>query len=302
MELRHLRYFVIAAEEQNIRRAAERLFVAQTAISRRIQDLEAELGVQLFDRHQQRVTLSRVGRLYFEDISRALRAIDDAGEKAQLMAKGDHGLLSLGFHDTAIRCRPAEKAIQEFRLKYPGIELKLDSMLPAALLDAVVHGTVDAGLLFDDCFPTDSSIFENVKIADLDYVLALPSSHPLVVRDTLQLSDLKDAVFVWSRRDIAPTTHDRLIAASQAGGLTPRIVQSAPTEATRLQLVSMGMGVAFAQSSNQNYPSGQVVFRRVSDLSVPMRLYVVWRRENNSPTLQRFVAEIRASREPEATA
>lgn len=302
MELRHLRYFVVAAEEQNFRRAAERLFVAQTAISRRIQDLESELGVQLFYRHQKRVTLSEVGQVYLQEISRALKAIDEAGEKSRLLARGDMGILSLGFHDTAIRCRVAESVIQEFRLGYPGIELKLDPLLPAALLDAVQHGTVDAALLFDDCFSTDMPGLEAVEIAQMDYVLAIPASHPLAASESLQLSDLKDVVFIWSRRDIAPTTHDRMIAASQAGGLTPRIVQSAPNESTRLQLVSMGMGVAFALSSNQNYPSGQVVFRRVSDFSVPMRLYVVWRRENNSPTLKRFISAVEASRDLPQTA
>lgn len=296
MELRHLRYFVVAAEEENFHRAAKRLFVAQTAISRRIQDLEAELGVQLFDRHQKRVTLSRIGRSYFQDINRSLKEIELAGEKARLMAKGEVGMLSVGFHDTAIRCSVVETAFHEFRTKYPGIELKLDPLLPAALVDAILHGAVDAAFIYDDCFPADLRSLDMFEIAVTDYLIALPSEHPLVRHERLKLSDLKDVGFVWSRRDTSPTTHDRLIAACQAGGLTPRIVQNAPNESTRMQLVTMGVGASFVLSSNttQN-TSGRVALRRVEGFDVPVHLYLVWRRENNSPALERFIDSVRVS-------
>ena len=296
MELRHLRYFVVSAEEENFHRAAARLFVAQTAISRRIKDLETELGVRLFDRNRQRVTLSQAGRIYLTEISRALKEIDHAGEKARLISKGEVSSLTLGFHETAIRGKIVEMAFQDFRSKYPHVELKLDPLLPEPLVDAVLHGRADAALLFGDCFSAITNVLEVLEVAELEYVLALPRTHTLAKRKKLRLRDLEDVGFVWSRRDTSPTTQDRLIAACNAGGLTPRIVQHAPTENTRMQLVTMGIGVAFVLSSNLEHNSSRLVFRRVEDFYVPMRLYLAWRAENTSSTLQRFADGIRALR------
>jgi DNA-binding transcriptional LysR family regulator len=95
MELRHLRYFVAIGEEENYRRAAERLHVAQTALSTQIQDLEAELGFKLFDRLPRGVKLSVAGRLFLEDAGRILREVNEAATRAARVARGQSGTLRL---------------------------------------------------------------------------------------------------------------------------------------------------------------------------------------------------------------
>ena len=91
MELRHLRYFVAIGEEENYRRAAQRLNVAQTALSTQIQDLEAELGFKVFDRLPRGVKLSAAGKLFLADARRILRDVTEAASRAARVARGQSG-------------------------------------------------------------------------------------------------------------------------------------------------------------------------------------------------------------------
>jgi DNA-binding transcriptional LysR family regulator len=101
MELRHLRYFIAIGEEENYRRAAQRLNVAQTALSTQIQDLEAELGFKLFDRLPRGVKLSAAGKLFLADARRILRDVNEAASRAARVARGQSGTLRVGFTENA---------------------------------------------------------------------------------------------------------------------------------------------------------------------------------------------------------
>jgi DNA-binding transcriptional LysR family regulator len=100
MELRHLRYFLAVGEEQHYRRGAERLRVAQPALSRQIQDLEREVGFKLFDRMSRGVKLSAAGRLFLEEARRILTDVDEAVLRAQRVARGQSGTLRVGLPKT----------------------------------------------------------------------------------------------------------------------------------------------------------------------------------------------------------
>src|ERR1700750_1858962 len=96
MELRHLRYFVAVGEEQHYGRASRRLRLAQPALSRQIQDLEEEVGFQLFDRLPRGVALSAAGKLFLDDARRILKGVDDAKRRAEWVARGKAGTLRIG--------------------------------------------------------------------------------------------------------------------------------------------------------------------------------------------------------------
>src|SRR6186997_2200347 len=97
MELRHLRYFVAVGEEQHYNRAAERLRVAQPALSQQIQDLEEEIGFKLFDRLPRGVKLSAAGKLFLEDARHILQQVSEATARAKRVAGGQSGTLRVGF-------------------------------------------------------------------------------------------------------------------------------------------------------------------------------------------------------------
>src|SRR6202030_2759122 len=123
MELRHLRYLVAIGEEESYRRAAQRLNVAQTALSTQIQDLEAELGFKLFDRLPRGVKLSAAGRLFLEDARRILQQVSEAAARAARVARGQSGTLRVGFTENASWRGVVPESFRRVRELQPDAEL-----------------------------------------------------------------------------------------------------------------------------------------------------------------------------------
>jgi DNA-binding transcriptional LysR family regulator len=148
MELRHLRYFVGVGEEEHFGRAAERLGVAQPALSRQIRDLENELGFVLFDRLARGVKLSSAGKLYLSDARRILQDVQEAKRRAERVATGKTGTLRVGFGETQSWQGVVPDSFRQFRKQNPGAELELYPMAGSPLIEAIQSGKLDAAFAF----------------------------------------------------------------------------------------------------------------------------------------------------------
>src|SRR5262250_709311 len=149
MELRHLRYFMAVGEEENYRRAAQRLHVAQTALSTQIQDLEAELGFKLFDRLPRGVKLSAAGRLFLEDARRILQQVSEAAVRAARVARGQTGTLRVGFTENASWHGVVPESLRRFRERQPDAELQLYPSTSLEQVEGIRSGQLDAGFVFN---------------------------------------------------------------------------------------------------------------------------------------------------------
>src|SRR5260221_11492563 len=129
MELRHLRYFVAVGEEQHYGRAAERLHVAQPALSRQIQDLEREMGFVLFDRLPRGVRLNATGKLFLTDVRRILQDIHEAKLRAERIAHGKAGTLRIAIATAVSWHGLVQDSFREFRQRQPDVELELHHLL-----------------------------------------------------------------------------------------------------------------------------------------------------------------------------
>src|SRR6201997_3264143 len=145
MELRHLRYFVAVGEEQHYGRAAERLGIAQPALSRQIQDLEKELGFPLFDRLPRGVKLSAAGKLFLSDARRILLEVEEAKLRAERVATGKAGTLRVGFVEALSWHGVVPDSFRRFRRRQPDVELDLHPMLSNQQMEAVRCCKIDAG-------------------------------------------------------------------------------------------------------------------------------------------------------------
>jgi DNA-binding transcriptional LysR family regulator len=292
MELRHLRYFVAVGEDEHYGRAAQRLRVAQPALSSQIQDLEREIGFQLFDRLPRGVRLSAAGRVFLEDGRRILRELKDAVVRAERAARGLIGTLRVGFTESASWHGLVPDSLRELRRRHPEVELQLSPLISLDQVEAVRSGRLDAGFVYHVARP-DPEI-DHVHVGSQQVVLAVPRRHPVSRLKRLRLRDLAETDFVWFPRRQHPANYDRLLQGCSRGGLThPRIVQEAADEATMLSLVSCGLGVAFVTDATRWRCPKDVVLRRVIDLRLPIAVSLIWRRDNTSPLLARFVADMR---------
>jgi DNA-binding transcriptional LysR family regulator len=292
MALRHLRYFVAIGEEENYRRAAQRLHVAQTALSTQIQDLEAELGFKLFDRLPRGVRLSAPGKLFLEDARRILQQVNEAAARAARVARGQSGTLRIGFTENASWHGVVPDALRIFRERHPDAELQLHPASSMDQLEEIRLGPVDAGFLFN--MPKDDGELDYLPVALQHVELAAPQGHPVARIKKLRLRDLVDIPFVWFPRREAPAFYDRMMHECYRGGLrSPRIVQEASNEATILSLVSHGLGVGWVNTSARWRCPERVVILKVADLKVPLPMALAWRKDNTSPLLANFIADVR---------
>lgn len=288
MELRQLRYFVAAAEEQNFRRAAERLNVVQPAVSRQIALLEEELGAALFLRRKRRVALSPAGRSLLADVRWLLRELQLAGERARRVAGGSEGLLRVGFHQAAGRATAVLKAIQTFRSTFPGIELQLVPMTSPTQLDGIVHDEIDAGFVY---LPERLPPRFQFRMVEQDrFHLAMRTEHPLAAQVSVSLAALDGLPLVSISRNTNPDFYDSLYGACEARGVRPRIVQETQEETTIMHLVAVGMGVALVSSADARSWHPDVVLRPVADLDVVKSLALVWKEECRQPLLEALLS------------
>jgi DNA-binding transcriptional LysR family regulator len=289
MDLRHLRYFQAVAREEHFGRAARAIRVAQPALTRQIKDLEKELGLLLFERLPRGVRLSTAGRALLDETNLILDQLDRTVAKVQGYARGEFGAVRVGFNEIASRHPDIPPKILNFRLRAPGVELKLLSIGSQAQLDGLRNGSVDVAILYDVHYTdTDVDLYDFRDIGSSEMVLALYSGHPLVQKKTIRMADLAGERFLFPIRRDQPRPHDRLMQACLSHGFSPNIIQEVVTHSIMLSLVAVGMGVGFTQNAQTAVPDG-VILRPVKDLDLTFRMHLLWRKSDPSPAVSRFV-------------
>ncbi len=291
MDVRKLRYFVAAAEEENFHRAAERVFVAQPALSRYVRQLEQELGVQLFERVRKRVRLSPAGVVFLKHARSILQGVDNALQEMKQVASGREGVLRLTYIPSALSHPVVPRSVDRFRATAPGVELALHPATTRSALAALRAGEIDAAFVHrpQGGFGADIAA---VGAARVDWVFAMPADHPLARRDTSpRLADFRGENFLWIPRDQSPELFDLLVPLCTAAGLTPKIVETGGDVLTYVRLVAAHLGVTItAATIAEEYQGRSIVFRRLAELPPPFHIDLVCMKGNPSSSLQRFLA------------
>jgi DNA-binding transcriptional LysR family regulator len=240
VELRTVRYFLGVADELHFGRAAERLHVAQSALSHQVKQLETELGVALFVRSTRRVELTEAGRRFRDHARRLTEAADAATHDMRAVADGRVGRVSVGFVGTAtydVLPRLAHRVADEL----PGIDLTLrGELLSPALLAGVDDGTYDLALHR----PTDTTNAHVEHLRTERLVAALPARHPLAGRARVRLADLAGETFVTHPSGESSSMHARVLAACERAGFRPERLVEVGETATLVVFVAAGLGVA----------------------------------------------------------
>jgi DNA-binding transcriptional LysR family regulator len=292
MELRHLRYFVGVGEEQHFGRAAERLRVAQPALSRQIKDLEGELGFALFDRLPRGVRLNEAGKLFLTDARRILKDIDEAKLRAERIAHGKAGTLRVGIATAVAWHGVVVDSFREFRRRQADAALELHHLLTVHQVEAILSGRLDVGFAAS-LTPWDKNL-AHWEFAQDRMVLAVPRGHALTKRKTVRLRDLGDFSFVWFPRWVNPAFYDRMIQECSRGGLSaPRIVQEAPDRDTNLGFVQCRIGLSWQPETVRWHCPRGIALVPVVDMNVRLPFSLIWKKDNTSPLLQKFVAQVK---------
>lgn len=287
MELRHLRYFTVVAENQSFRLAAERINVTQPAITRQIQDLEQMLGARLFDPTPQGVRLTVAGELFLRETRKSLDILESATRAVKLVALGLQGTLRLGVVENASWDGLVPDAFNRFQREAPEVSIHLGPMNTPEQIAEILSGTLDGGFIY-----TYGELPRALRVLPLaigDVVAAVPRSWNLPEDQPISARDLNGLPVVCFPRQTYPAYYDMLASACSEAGLTLNVVQEVPTEAAILSLVSAGMGAAIVNAANLGRPPARAQFLGFTDLSVQMPLAFAYLGTNPNAALQRLL-------------
>lgn len=289
MELRHLRYFVTVAEELHFGRAAERLFIAQPPLSQQIKQLEAEIGVRLFERTSRRVMLTAAGEVFLKETRAILTRTEQAVELARRADRGEVGRIGVGFVASATYAVLPD-VLHRFRVQHPDVELLLDELTAAEQMNALREGRIDVG--FARPFIEDTQIMVE-SVAREPFIVALPEGHPKATEDDLSLPGLVGEPFIVFPAEPKPSYADTVWALCAGAGFAPQAAQEVHEMQTALGLVAAGIGMCIVPASVRNLGRQGVVYRSFREPTPPTELALAYRRGDSSPVLQGFLQVVR---------
>src|SRR4051794_12478818 len=246
MELRHLRYFVAVAEELHFRRAAERLHVAQPAVSEQVRKLEDELGVRLLNRTQRSVSLTDAGAAMLDEARRVLHMADRAMAVARDTRTSAATRLRVGYLADSLPTA-VPRALQELGRTMPNAQVSLETGAARKLIEEVRARRLDAAVV---SLPAPTNGLHRTMLGSQSAVLAMPVMHAHATDAEIELAQLAPERLVLLPREVNPAFYDGALAICRDAGISPHIVH--PLE-PRIELalleVSSGAGVAILPAS-----------------------------------------------------
>ncbi|MDB6072997.1 MAG: LysR family transcriptional regulator [Verrucomicrobiaceae bacterium] len=284
MELRHLRYFMAVAEGLSFRGAADKLRVAQPALSAQIKSLEDELGVKLLERTTRSVSLTNAGRVLLEEARTVLKAATRAENRARHADRGLVGTLRIGI------IAPSANAwlsgvLSSFRAQHPGVELSFFDLPSIEQLHRLREHDLDVGFLRP---PIGLPQLDYQLVEQSPQMLALPEGHRLVKKKTLEWIDFHEEPMVVVHPNLQHGFYDAFFAQCARAGATPRVAQTANDIHTKMWLISAGLGLAPTTSALAEIKRPGLALRAMPPGLPLVQTVMAWHRSDESPVLSHF--------------
>ena len=287
MELRRLRYFVAVAEELNFRRAAERLHLAQPALSQQIRKLEVELGVQLLNRTRREVSLTAPGAVLLGEARRLLDDAESAARAAVDASNGALGKLRIGHLADAVPT-VLPQAIARFASRHPGVEVRPQVLPARRAVEDVRAGRLDAAVIG---LPAATHGLHVTSLGTEGTVAAIASRHRLSGRSSIPFPTLSETELILMPRTANPAFHDGVLAACREAEISPPLIEAAEAKVElALLMVAGGAGVALMPASAADHYSIQgIVFRPLEAPEPTTEIALVSRDPSESTTIASFI-------------
>jgi DNA-binding transcriptional LysR family regulator len=291
VELRHLRYFVAVAEELHFTRAAARLGIMQPPLSLQIKQLERELGASLFHRLTRGVELTEAGAFLLEDARRILDQVERAKAGVQSRARGEAGVIHLGFAGAVFFQPMVPNIVRAYRERYPGVVLSPEQSNTPRLVAALRSREIDVAFVRPPVGDEDDLAVE--PLVEEPMVIVLPSSHPRAGDRSMPISALADETFVLVPQSIGVILHDAVIDLCRAAGFSPKLGQEAPQIPSIVHMVAAGFGVSIVPQSIEQIRAEGVTFVPIEGVVPQAAIWLAYRRHDRSTVVRNFVAVAR---------
>jgi len=288
MNLRALKYLVKLAELQHFSRAAEACFVSQPTLSTQIRKLEDELGVQLVERAPRNIQLTPVGREIAARARHVLRDIEQIKSTARRSIDPEKGTLRLGIFPT-LAPYLLPHVVPGIRERFPDLKLQLAEEKTADILRLLEDGDLDAGLL---ALPLDDDSLAMEILFEEPFVMAMPGSHPLAERTSIELDDLVDAELLLL--EDGHCLRDQALEVCALAGARERVDFHATSMETLRQMVAANVGVTLMPVLAVQPPiavTANIELRPFREPAPSRTIALVWRRSSPLGPLMKSLAE-----------
>lgn len=238
LELRQIQYFIEVAKREHMTEAADALHVAQSAVSRQIVNLEAELGVNLFIREGRSIRLTPIGRMFLERMLQAMDVIDQARREINQYLDPEKGTVRIGF-PSSLAAYLLPTVISAFRTKHPDVKFQLYQDSYRNLIDSVIKGEIDMALMGP--LPMQERRVKSKILFVENLIALLYSNHPLAGKSSLKLDDLRNDSFILSPKGYI--LREVVVKACQQHGFEPQVSFEGKDIDAIKGLVSAGLGI-----------------------------------------------------------
>lgn len=284
-DIKHLKVFVAVAEELNFHRAAERLAIAQPAVSRTISELEQRLNVKLLERTTRMVRLTGPGRYLLQESHELLKRMSNVDNNLRHLASGNKAILQIGY--TTINCHElVPDVLAHFARTTPEIRVQLHYLSAPAQRDKIITGELDGGFV-EGSF--HSSEIATALVGRHRLMVLMGREHALSAKATLSVDEIVDEEIILGTNQDWPTLRQIVLDTFQAAGRILTIRHEPPTLTAILGLVASGAGITLFPGMPLYCRGGPLVARAIVASPAPIvESHFVWRRFNTSTAIQRL--------------
>ena len=284
MDLRHLRYFQAVAEELSFSKAARRLRIAQPALSRAVQEVEAELGCQLMDRDRRSVRLTPAGAALLQETGLLLDRLEESLRRVRRAASGEDGELRLGYIGPPTRPFLG-RLLLEYRRRFPRVTVILEERTPERVWEMVSKGRLSIGLT-RPVIAHEALGLKSITLREESLCAVVPAHHPFAEKKTLAWSKLATEPIILLARREGAGSHDTILAACQEAGFSPRIAHTPSLIGTILQYVEAGAGIGIVPESVLPLDPALRLLPLTPRHTIP--LVMVWSKDGDDPPVIAF--------------
>jgi len=294
LSYRQLEHFVAVAQELHFSRAADRLGIAQSAVSVQIQQLEQQLGVRLLQRNKRKpITLTDAGELLYDEAVAVLRHMERAQQIGQLAAQGMSGHVKLGYISSAVTSGMLARVLTRFRPGHEQVHMQVLAMETPRQLQALQLGEIDAGLLRPRRRYPEG--VQAVIVHSEPFMVAMADSHALARQESVSVADLRGQTFIAPQfLNESEGFAEVLARLAETAGFSAREAYRVNDFVTATSLAAAGYGIVVLPESNRLLNQPGVSFRPLRDFGESVHMALAYRERENSPAVRAFLAVARS--------
>jgi DNA-binding transcriptional LysR family regulator len=285
--LAQLRAFLIIMEEGSLNRAAIRLRISQSTLSRQMQAVEADIGGALLERTTTGVRPTDAGHALASSLPTVLAGYDAAMAEARRLARGQRDLIRVGYLGSAAQMF-LDPALSVMRRSNPEVKVKLLDLSPGEQIAALRKGEIDLALIGQEGALV-SNEFYILKLTTLPLVAVMPADHSLASRKRISLKELRNERFISSTQEDLPGHDHRIAQLCRGAGFRPKFVQEAVSVSNMFTLVVSEGAVALVPSYLKHFPVAGVAMVELSDKEATWDFLVVWQRGRTAKSLRELL-------------